>query len=525
MISTPSDRSRRLAAALLWFGILALGAVLRLPALRSGWPYFSYVDEGHVVQTVVGLLERNGWDPQWYGYPSLPIYVIAGLGRALGPIYAWTHGHPLQVDLIRMPGGYYDLAEPAALLMVARLATLAFALGIIVLAGLLARRGAGQAAGYYAAFLAAVLPALVIRSSIVIVDTYATFFVLLALLSVSYVTDAKHRGWFAVLAGVASGLALSSKYNASLVLLAVITTILLSRTTWRGRLTSAALAVSAAAIGAVLSMPALILRTTQVLASIERQSKHYALDAIGSFWKQAIFRAEWDQPLEHPEVGLVFVVLAFAGLVLAVADKRTMRLAWGWTIFIAGTLAIVLQYQFQPFRNLLPVAALGCVLVALLLAWARERLRRPRLFDLAAVVVVTILYAPPLTEYARNRLTVVDSRVQAIEQLARTDLRGGAIVVLQELAIAPSQLRRLEGPIVVAPWSEAQALIAQGRPEILVLGDIQQAPNVPTIDKQAWAAIEDQYELRYKFGETPTPHVPGRWRSNSQRLYVLMRRH
>ena len=125
---------------------------------------------------------------------------------------AVSYTHLLQADLVRMPGGYYDVAEPAALLMVARLATLVFALGIIVLAGLLARRSAGQAAGYYAAFLAAVLPALVIRSSIVIVDTYATFFVLLALWCVSYAIDAKHRGWFAVLAGVACGLAFTSKY-------------------------------------------------------------------------------------------------------------------------------------------------------------------------------------------------------------------------------------------------------------------------------------------------------------------------
>ena len=466
MISNPPDRSRRLVSALLWCGILVLGAVVRLPALRSGWPYFSYVDEGHVVQTVVGLLARNGWDPQWYGYPSLPIYLIAGLARAFGPIYAWTQGHPLQADLVRMPGGYYDVAEPAAVLMVGRLVTLTLALGVIVLAGLLARRSAGQVAGYYAAFLAAVLPALVIRSSIVIVDTYATFFVLLALLCVSYVIDAKHRGWFAGLAGIASGLAFTSKYNAGLVLLAVVATILLSRTTWRGKLAYSALAVSAAAISAVLSMPALMLRTAQVVSSIERQSEHYAVDAVGSFWKQAVSRAEWDQPLEHPEVGIVFVILALAGLGLALADKRTARLAWGWTLFIAGTLAIVLQYQFQPFRNLLPVAALGCVLIALLLAWARERIHRPRLFDLATIVVVTMLYATPLTQYVKDRLTVVDSRVQAIEQLAQYDLHGGSILVLQELAISPSQLRRLKGPIVVAPWSEAQALIAQGRSEV-----------------------------------------------------------
>ena len=199
--------------------------------------------------------------------------------------------------------------------------------------------------------------------------------------------------------------------------------------------------------------------------------------------------------------------------------------AWGWTLFIAGTLALALQYPFQPFRNLLPVAALGCVLVALLLAWARERSHRLRLFDLATILVVTMLYATPLTQYAKDRLSVVDSRVQAIEQLARYDLHGGSILVLQELAISPSQLRRLKDPIVVAPWSEAEALIAQGGPEVLILGDLQQAPGVPAIDKQTWAAIKNQYELRHEFGQTPTPHVPGRWRSNTQKLYVLIRRH
>src|SRR5947209_3111028 len=172
-------RWKTLAAGL---ALLAVAAAVRLPALPAGLPYMTYVDEGHVLHHALHLLVRRTWEPDNYSYGSLPFYLVAGTALAWSPVYAATHGHPMADDLSPSPSPYYDVVEPVDLLVIGRLVTLAFSLGVVALTGLLARRLAGPAAGLFAAWLAALVPALVARSSIVNIDPLVAFFVLAALL-------------------------------------------------------------------------------------------------------------------------------------------------------------------------------------------------------------------------------------------------------------------------------------------------------------------------------------------------------
>src|SRR4051812_17249732 len=195
----------RLRSLLPWLAILAVAAGIRLPTLTAGLPYLGYVDEGHVLHHVNHLLVHNTWEPDNYSYPSLPFYLVAGATLAWSPVYALAHGHPLFDDLSPSPPEYYDIVEPTALIVVGRLVTLAFSLGIVLLTGLLVRRLAGPAAGLFAAWLAALVPALVMRSSIVNVNPMAAFFVLAALLFAEKTRTDGHPRRDAILAGVVGG--------------------------------------------------------------------------------------------------------------------------------------------------------------------------------------------------------------------------------------------------------------------------------------------------------------------------------
>jgi len=62
-------------------------------------------------------------------------------------------------------------------------------------------------------------------------------------------------------------------------------------------------------------MPALTLRTSAVLSGLREMNTIYGFQEIGSYWDQAVNRAEWDLPVLHPEVGIVFLLLLVAGLV------------------------------------------------------------------------------------------------------------------------------------------------------------------------------------------------------------------
>ncbi len=221
------------------FAILTIALLVRLPTLTAGLPYLSYVDEGHVLHHVSYLLAERTWVPDTYSYPTLPFYTIAGVALAYSPLYSAAHGRPLRADLSPAPPRYYDVLEPTELLILGRLVTLAFSLGLVVLTGLLARRLAGPAAGLLAAWLAALVPALVARSVIANVNPMAAFFALAALYFAEGVRDAgedRRPRRAAVLAGVMVGLAGATKYPAAIVCLPVAAAILLAAAPWRERI-------------------------------------------------------------------------------------------------------------------------------------------------------------------------------------------------------------------------------------------------------------------------------------------------
>ena len=213
--------------------IVVLAVFLRAPAMRSGLPYIDYVDEGYVLHQTIDLLNHRSLDTRWYGYPSLPAYLTTVTLIAYSPIYHLRHGHGFRQDLpddqsIHTPDGdNYDLISPPELIVAGRFVTVCLSVGTVVLAGAIATLLAGQRAGLLAMMITAVCPALVARASNVIVDTFATFFALLAL----YFCDSLQRAdrknhyssrWSAVFAGLAAGLAFASKYTVAVVFAAVV---------------------------------------------------------------------------------------------------------------------------------------------------------------------------------------------------------------------------------------------------------------------------------------------------------------
>ncbi|PYK77796.1 MAG: hypothetical protein DME37_11465 [Verrucomicrobia bacterium] len=103
-----------------------------------------------------------------------------------GPAYHHFHGHPFQEDLpqernLASSKLNYDLIAPAELIIAGRVATACLSVASVILGGTIGARFAGNRPGVVAMLLMAVCPALVTRGSIVIADTFTTFFVLVVL--------------------------------------------------------------------------------------------------------------------------------------------------------------------------------------------------------------------------------------------------------------------------------------------------------------------------------------------------------
>lgn len=514
----------RLRSLLPWLAILAVAAGIRLPTLTAGLPYLGYVDEGHVLHHVNHLLVHHTWEPDSYSYPSLPFYLVAGATLAWSPVYALTHGHPLFDDLSPSPPEYYDIVEPAALIVLGRLVTLAFSLGTVLLAGLLVRRLAGPAAGLFAAWLAALAPALVMRSSVVNVNPLAAFFVLAALFFAERARAAGQPRRDAVLAGLMAGLAGATKYPAALVCLPVALAVLLAPAPWLERLRRLILAGAASVLILLLAMPALALRTRAVLQGLHTMDSIYGSQEAGSYWDQAVHRAEWDLPTSHPELGIVFLLLTVAGLAVGLWDRRWRGAVAGWLLFGAATGLLVAPYQFRAFRNLLALVPLACAAVALLYARLREATSRRLWIDLAAAALPVLLFAPALYEYDAFELALVDTRERAVHWLAGRVRPRDRVLFLRELAFLPSRLDTLPAKVQVRVWENAQDRVIERRDRYLVMGRILRRNGRDKIPPDILNWVLANYQVVAQFGSVATSNFPGFYRGNDQLIYVLKRK-
>lgn len=512
--------SRRLFA-LAGLAILLLAALLRAPSLTAGQPYINYVDEGNFLHPVAKMLRAGDWDPQTYMYPQLPTTLVAAGTRLYAPLHPLRHeGRTFQEDL-STGRVVYDHLAPFELLFTARFLSFLAGLGLVILTGLYGRRLFGPAGGLFAAFLVAWLPALVIRGGIATVDPWAALFALACFLFADRLRTSSRPGREAFLAGVMAGLACASKYPAVLAAGGAGLTLLLDERPLRDRLRLLALGVAGTLAGMIVGMPALVLHPKDVAMAIDRQNQLYThLPRTPRLWEQAILRAEWDLPYDHPELGLPFLLLAAAGAVVALRDRRLAKTVAGWLLFLGVSVVLYLPKSFQAFRNLLPHLPLLCLLVAALHARLREKLARPFWADAGAVVVVLALFGLPVAEFARERAELADSRRQAVEWLAGKTGPGHNVLVLRELAFLPGELGRLEGKVVQRRWPQSLPAIRGRQADFLVLGQLERKA-AKALDTARNPAVGRGYVLRVRFGEISTPFPPGWWKGNRQVIYVF----
>jgi dolichyl-phosphate-mannose-protein mannosyltransferase len=510
--------SRRLVLTL-WAAVLALALGLRLPQLFAALPFTSYVDEGFVLHPAVHLIAARTWEPGAYQYPSLPIYAVAVALALDAPVYAAVHGRPLREDLAPDPPRFYDLIQPVDVIVLGRLLTLLVSLGVVVLTGLLARRLAGEGAGLLAALLAALVPALVIRSAIATVDPWAALFVLAALLFADGAVRSSLPWRGALLAGAMAGCALTSKYPHVLVAVAVVATLWRIEGDWRRKARAVGLAGVAGVLAALVTMPALALRSGEVLRALRYTSAGYGAAASDGFWSQAVEGSEWDQPFPGPELGLPLVACAALGGLAAAWDRRRRGTALAWGLY-AGALGLLLSsYPVRPFRNLVPLVPLACVLAALLVVAIGERLRRPAWTGTAAVLGALALLLPDGIDYARARAREVDTRSMAVDWVASHSREDDAVLVSAELAIPRDELSRLPGTAVELDLPHARArLRRRGDVELVVTGKFNAAPDLPALLAEGRAKAP--YALVAQFGKR---RGKDGWRSNRRAVLVFRR--
>ena len=511
--------------------ILCLAALLRFGPVSSGLPYSNYIDEGFVLHQVIHVLKQRTLDPGWHGYPSLPAYLTATAVIATSPIYRKIHRHSVLADLPSEAGRtdlpvpyHYDLITPAELLLIGRLLAALLSLATVLLTGMIATRLAGTKAGLVAGLLAALCPALVLRGSTVMVDTFAAFFVVLAFYACERIGPEHKISWqTATLAGVSAGLAFACKYTAAAFFVAVFI-LILARSSNRATLVRCVAAAACGMLAGVLvGAPSTVFNAAAVIQQVAGTYAGYGTNHSDSgYFGQAVSRIELGWPLS---------LAAGAGLLILLRQPGTRWTAISWCVAGGISLCVLLRLPFQPFRNLLPFVPLICISAAIALVKATEWTRRsPLVWLRSAVLVLLVSIVTALPAIAgwtaiQRRIAHRDSRIEAIDWLQEHTTKEQSVLGIRELAILPPEWKRVNARITLVSLAEATALLDREKFDYVVTGDFD-ARFTPDAEAGAgkiakWRERTAPFSVATQFGSGPAFVAPYLWHTNDELVRVL----
>jgi 4-amino-4-deoxy-L-arabinose transferase-like glycosyltransferase len=413
---------------------------LRIWGIDSGRPFAYHADEWVVHTAAVDMVRTGDWNPHQFLYPSALIYAdraVIAVVRAVRPAPLET---AISIGLAGLPARSHTdvpLAQFRYLLGGRLFVAMLGALTVLLVFGA-ARRLTSIVGALGAGLVIALAPLHVVHSHFLTTDvptaTMTALTLLLALIG-------RDRGWrWLVAAGIAAGLAASTKYNGGLVvvvpLVIHLTTVRRLRDLFTMRFAGVTLLITVGSmVGFAAATPAIIFDTGSVIAAIQLQATIYNSAAPGAEGDSLRYYLE---TLFLNGLGPALALLVIGGALVAIRRHRSGDVAV--MTFVVVYLAVISAPLVRFERNLVPVLPFLAVLAGLgveaLVGLARTafgNVRRSslgRLSITAPAVVLALAYSPALAfdiSYDRY-LLLPDTRTVALEWIRQHIPHGAAII-------------------------------------------------------------------------------------------------
>ena len=340
--------------------IIALGLVLRAWGINYGLPYTYGPDEPTYVTITLQMLKTGDLNPHWWYYPSLMFYLNAtallvyfGIGRILGILSLATPAAFPNPEIITM--GVGRLALPAEFLIARGMTALLSAAAILLVYVIGRRLFSNKWAAIIAALFFAFSPTVNNLSHRFAPDLFAMFFALVSFyFAARIVDDPRARNY--VFAGIGAGLAIASKYNAGLVLVALLAAHFLQfgRAGWRRKDLYGALLVAAAVF--IVATPFAVLDFNNFWDGVRWQAFSYS--AEGHAGQEGGALAWYITYLWQTE-GLVFLLAVFSmvGSLYKRSQKNLLLISYPLVYFVLVSSLLVRNdrtiLQIIPFIDLM----------------------------------------------------------------------------------------------------------------------------------------------------------------------------
>ncbi len=485
--------------------LVAVVLALRLTQIRGSLPYSLHYDERHLTERARGIMQTGDWNPHWFRYPSLPIYLTTGAMSA-GLLRSAAGGGTTEVaEIGNVATPYYDdptIVFPARVLF-ALLGTLS-----LLLAGGIAWRATGSSVALVVAVgLLAASPISQFHAwAYLNVDTVGTF---LALLAVFHALRPRRGGGVAGdgwLAGALAGLAISSKYSLYPILLPGLLRIGLDQDARKGP--RAAAFVAAAVLAFAVTTPGL-LDLPAFLDGMAFEVHHYARGHGAATIEAGLPHLREQAATIAADLGPIALLLAAVGAVLAI--RRDRRQGVLLLVFPAVLLLYLSRQRVHFERNVLSILPFVAVLAGAGLAAVFDLARRARPLrgrpavagGVALLLGLAVVATLPWDRIRRRYDPTADSRRLAVEWIAAHVNDDVTLFVAEELEI---DLRPLAGRPVV-PFSLFDDDVERWRATLDLAGG--SAIVYPTLVPSEWRPHVDRIEPIVSFGRSAVkPTVP-----------------
>ncbi len=424
-------------------------------------------------------------NPHFFHYPSL-IFYIQFIGQGL--LYLGMKLFGL-VDSTMDYRVHYIFGKTPFYVM-GRSITALFGVATVWVMYLIGRRIMGKAVVILVTLLLAINTVHVSKSQVIEVDVPMMFFALLTLLfCLRLMDDPIKKNYF--MAGLAVGLAASSKYTAAILILPLLFAHLL---VWRGvhksrhphygqknlkpSWTSLLIALLITCVAFFATSPFVLLDASTFFEhfSVERRHMevgHFGLESIPTW----IF---YTQAITGRILGWPIALMALFGLIFLTFIKRR---TWAIVLaaFLVPYLAIVLSWSMKADRYILPILPVALLFVGgVLTEGSRFRLfeQAPRLWRLGIIILLILIMSAPLIAAYPEHLGRLepDTRTEA-KRWIEDHIPSGAFIVVEhhgpELfgpeqfqALASDLRERISRRITSASFYAVQKLpMLQMRPE------------------------------------------------------------
>jgi len=408
---------------------LAAAALLRFWTLGHGVPYVLGVDEPEVMDRAVRMVQTGDFNPHFFDYPSLYMYVQAAVVVARF-LFGAVRGEWSSLAGVTTTDFYLWGRAVTAILGTA-------SVFVLYMAGL--RWGARTA--LLAAGLLAVMPLHVRESHFILTDVPMTFFVTLSFL-LSLSAHERATLWPFVAAGVAVGLAAATKYTGALAILMPLIACWMTLSAQPSRLIVSLAILGGSLVAFLLAAPYTFLDLPTFLNQFARLAADYHNPLAGSQSAFVIYlkhlRNAWHWPATLMIVGGLIL-----GLVRTIRGPGRVK----WTLLLTFPLCYLWFISRQNIvyaRYLLPIVPFVSLMAAGAVVSGVSLLRRyeiPRQVRSALIVALVLLaVAPPSytsVSYDTDAAKVWTNR-QAYEWILREVPHGSKITIESRALLLPA---------------------------------------------------------------------------------------